>query len=189
MLGGCYTCSILEVFVSMRHALGFVLLAALALLLAAMPARAQSVALEGIRGEFKAVSTSVMKAATKAPESLYAYQPTPEVFTYRKMMLHIAGASYSLCASFQGKPGQGPKVDADKQASKQEVLETLTAAFSYCDAAMAASNDATLAEVVTAPSGTKRPKSYYASHLIAHTSLHFGNIVTYMRMNKMSPGD
>ncbi len=174
---------------SMRNALGFAVLAALALLLAAMPAKAQLTALDGIRGEFKDVAASVMKAANKAPESLYAYQPTPEVFTYRRMLLHIAGASYSLCASFQGKPGQGPKVDANKQASKQEVLETLTAAFSYCDAAMAASSDATLAEVVTAPSGTKRPKSYYASHLIAHTSLHYGNIVTYMRLNKMSPGD
>lgn len=173
----------------MRHALGFAILAVLALLLAASPARAQSVALEGIRGEFKAVSDSVLKAAQKAPENLYAYQPTPEVFTYRKMMLHVAGASYSLCASFQGKPGEAPKVDANQQASKQQVLETLRAAFSYCDAAMAAASDATLAEVVTAPSGTKRPKSYYVSHLIAHTSLHYGNIVTYMRLNKMSPGD
>jgi uncharacterized damage-inducible protein DinB len=174
---------------SIRNALGFAILAAIALLLAAVPARAQSTALEGIRGEFKAVSGSVMKAANKAPETLYSYQPTPEVYTMRKMLLHIAGASYSMCASFQDQAGQGPKVDANKMASKQEVLETLTAAFSYCDATMAKATDATLAEVVTAPSGTKRPKSYYASHLIAHTSLHYGNIVTYMRLNKMSPGD
>ncbi|MCW5964601.1 MAG: DinB family protein [Bryobacterales bacterium] len=174
---------------SMRNALGFAILAALALLLAAMPAKAQSAALAGIRSEFKDVSASVMKAAQKAPESLYSYQPTPDVFTYRKMLLHIAGASYSICAGFQGNPGQGPKVDANKEASKQEVLETLTAAFSYCDASMGAASDATLAEIVTAPSGTKRPKSYYVSHLLAHTSLHYGNIVTYMRLNKMSPGD
>jgi uncharacterized damage-inducible protein DinB len=153
------------------------------------PAAAQTTALEGIRGEFKSVAGSVMKAAQKAPESLYGFQPTPEVFTYRKMLLHTAGASYSLCASFQGKPGQGPKVDADRAAGKQEVLDTLTAAFGYCDAAMAAASDATLAEVVTAASGTKRPKSYYLSHLIAHTSLHYGNIVTYMRLKGLSPGD
>lgn len=169
--------------------IGFAILAVIALLIAALPAKAQSTAMEGIRGEFSAVAGSVTKAATKAPESLYSYQATPEVFTLRKMLLHVAGASYSLCASFQGQPGQGPKVDANKMASKQEVLETLSAAFAYCDVAMEKATDSTLAEVVAAPSGTKRPKSYYVSHLIAHTSLHYGNIVTYMRLNKMSPGD
>ena len=174
---------------STRNALGFAILGAIALLLAAVPARAQSAALEGMRGEFKAVSDSVMAAATKAPETLYSFQATPEVQTMRQMLLHVAAASYNLCASFQGQPGRGPKVDANKSAPKQEVLETLRAAFSYCDAAMAKTNDATLAEVVTAPSGTKRPKIYYLAHLISHTSLHYGNIVTYMRLNKMSPGN
>jgi uncharacterized damage-inducible protein DinB len=149
---------------------------------------AQSAALQGIRGEFADVRKAVMTAANKAPESLYGYQPTPEVFTFRKMLLHIADASYYLCAGFQQKGAERPKVDANEDASKQKVLETLTAAFSYCDATMAVANDATLAEVVTAPSGTQRPKSYYLSHLIAHTSLHYGNLVTYMRLNKLSPG-
>jgi uncharacterized damage-inducible protein DinB len=149
----------------------------------------QTAALEGIRGEFKAVAGSVLKAAEKAPEEIYGFQPTPEVFTFRRMLLHTAGASYSLCASFQGKQGQGPKVDAQAAMGKAEVVKTLKAAFAYCEEAMAGATDATLAEVVTAPSGTKRPKSYYLSHLIAHTSLHFGNIVTYMRLKGISPGD
>jgi uncharacterized damage-inducible protein DinB len=160
-----------------------------ALFLATPHASAQSTAMEGIRGEFRAVSKSVMTAATKAPASLYNYQPTPEVFTFRKLLLHVADSSYSICAGFQQKSADRPKVDDSQPASKQQVLESLSAAFSYCDAAMAVASDATLAEVVTAPSGTRRPKSYYLSHLIAHTSLHFGNIVTYMRMNKMSPGN
>ena len=164
-------------------------LVATALFLAGFQATAQSKALEGIRGEFSAVSKAVMTAATKAPASLYDYQPTPEVFTMRKILLHVADASYSLCAGFQQKGADRPKVDANQSASKQQVLESLSAAFSYCDAAMAVANDATLAEVVTAPSGTKRPKGYYLSHLIAHTSLHYGNIITYMRMNKLSPGN
>lgn len=172
-----------------RHAWGAAALVAGALQLGAVSARAQSAAMDGIRGEFTAVRTSVMTAAAKAPEHLYAYQPTPEVFTLRKMLLHIADASYSICASFQGQPGQRPKVDADAQAPKQQVLDTLTAAFSFCDAALAAATDPALAEVVTSPSGTARSKSYYVSHLLAHTSLHYGNVVTYLRMNKLSPGN
>lgn len=153
------------------------------------PGSAQTAAMEGIRGEFTAVSKAVMTAANKAPENLYPYQPTPEVFTLRKMLLHIADASYSICAGFKGPGSERPKVDAEAMTPKAQVLEHLTAAFAFCDAALGAATDATLGEVITAPSGTKRPKSYYASHLLAHTSLHYGNVVTYLRINKLSPGD
>ena len=159
------------------------------LLLSAPHAHAQSAAMDGIRGEFAAVKTSVMTAANKAPESIYGFQATPEVYTFRKMLLHIADAGYSICSGFKGTPGQRPKVDADAMLPKADVVSTLTKAFAFCDEALGAASDATLGETVTAPSGTKRPKSYYASHLLAHTSLHYGNVVTYMRLNKLSPGE
>jgi uncharacterized damage-inducible protein DinB len=158
------------------------------LLLASSPASAQS-AIDGMRTEFAAVSKAVMTAATKAPESIYGYQPTSEVFTLRKQLLHIADASYSICASFKGTPGQRPKMDADAPLAKADVLAALTASFAFCEAALTAATDATLAEMMTTASGAKRVKSYHASHLLAHTSLHYGNVVTYMRLNKLSPGD
>ena len=164
-------------------------LAAVVLCVGAVSASAQSAAMDGVRTEFAAVKASVMTAANKAPESIYGYQPTPEVFTLRKQLLHIADASFSICSGFKGTPGQRPKVDADAPLAKADVLGTLTASFAYCDEALTAATDATLGETVASPSGAKRPKSYYASHLLAHTGLHYGNVVTYMRMNKLSPGD
>ena len=151
-------------------------------------AQAQSRAMDGIRGEFGDVKANVVAAAQKAPESLYGYQPTPDVYTFRKMLLHIADASYSICSGFKGTAGQRPKVDADGMLAKPEVLAAVNAAFAYCDEALAAATDATLAEEVKTPRST-RVKSYYASHLLAHTSLHYGNLVTYLRMNKIAPGD
>jgi uncharacterized damage-inducible protein DinB len=162
---------------------------ALAILLLGSTAASAQTAIDGIRTEWAAVTKAVMTAANKAPESMFGYQPTPEVFTLRKQLLHIADASYSICASFKGTPGQRPKVEADAPAAKADVLATLTAAFAFCDAALAAATDATLAEMMTTASGAKRGKSYHASHLLAHTSLHYGNVVTYMRLNKLSPGD
>lgn len=162
-------------------------LAALVLTMGAAPSTAQSSAMDGIRAEFAAVTKSVMTAANKAPESLYGYQPTPEVFTLRKQFLHIADAAYSICAGFKGTPGQRPKMDADAALPKADVIAALTAAFGFCDAALQAATDATLAEPVSAT--VKRPKSNSASHLLAHTSLHYGNVVTYLRLNKLSPGD
>lgn len=162
-------------------------LAAVLLFGAGTPAAAQTTALDGMRREFADVSKAVMAAAGKAPESIYGYQPTPEVFTLRKMLLHIADASYSICSGFKGTPGQRPKVDAEAAAAKDDVVRTLEASFAYCDAALSEATDATLAETVSAPSGRTRPKSYYVSHLLAHTSLHYGNVVTYLRLNKLAP--
>ena len=164
-------------------------LAAVVLCVGAATASAQSAAMDGVRSEFAAVKKSVMTAANKAPESLYGYQPTPDVFTLRKQLLHIADASFSICSGFKGTPGQRPKVDADGPLPKADVIAALTAAFAYCDETLTAATDTTLGETVTPASGAKRPKSYYASHLLAHTSLHYGNVVTYLRLNKLSPGD
>ena len=164
------------------------LLVAAALLFVSAPASAQT-AMDGLRTEFAAVKGQVMTAANKAPESMYGFQPTPEVFTLRKQLLHIADASYSICSGFKGTPGQRPKVDADAPASKAEVLAALTGAFEYCDTALKAATDATLGETFKTANGSVRVKSYYAAHLLAHTGLHYGNVVTYMRLNKLSPGD
>ncbi len=111
-------------------------LALAALLLARYSRTAQSAAMDGIRGEFAAVKTSVMTAANKAPESIYGFQATPEVYTFRKMLLHIADAGYSICSGFKGTPGQRPKVDADAALPKADVVATLTKAFAYCDEAL-----------------------------------------------------
>lgn len=154
----------------------------------ATSAQAQSRAMEGIRGEFAAVKADVLAAANKAPDAVYDFRATPEVYTFRKMLLHIADASYSICFGFKGTPGQRPKVDADATMPKAEVITAVTSAFAFCDAAMAGATDATLAEDVTTPRGA-RVKSYYASHLLAHTSLHYGNLITYLRLNKIAPGN
>jgi uncharacterized damage-inducible protein DinB len=164
------------------------LLAAALVALSCLPAAAQT-AMDGLRAELAAVKAQVMTAANTAPESIYGYQPTPEVFTLRKQFLHIADASYSICASFKGTPGQRPKVNADAPLPKADVVAALTGAFAFCDAAFQAATDATLAETMKTANGSVRMKSYHAAHLLAHTGLHYGNVVTYMRLNKLSPGD
>lgn len=171
----------------MRHATALTRVAVLALI-ATAAGLAQSNALDGMKREYTAAKTAVMKAANKAPEDIYSFKPTADVFTLRRMFLHIAGASYSICSGAAGKPGTAPKVDVTAETPKAQVIETLNAAFAYCDDVFAKSTDATLAENVQTANGP-RPKSYYFSHLLGHTFLHYGNVVTYMRIKGMSPGD
>lgn len=173
----------------MPRTLSITLAAAAALfIIPTSPVHAQTTAMEGIRAEWNAVKKQVVTAATKAPESIYGYQPTPEVFTLRKMLLHIADASYSICSGLTATPGQRPKVDDDAVLPKADVLKALDGAFTFCDTALAAATDATLAETYKTGSGAVRARSNSVAHLLSHTGLHYGNVVTYMRLNKLSPG-
>lgn len=156
--------------------------------LAALACLAQNNALAGMHREFTAAKTQVLAAANKAPETIYGFRPTPEVYTLRRMFLHIAGASYNICSSAAGKPGSAPKVDVSAETPKAEVIGKLNAAFAYCEDVFAHSTDANLAETVPTANGP-REKSYYFSHLLGHTFLHYGNVVTYMRIKGMSPGE
>ena len=151
-------------------------------------ASAQNAALDGMLREQHSVQAKVLSAAEKVPENLYGFRPTPEVFTMRHMFLHIAGAQYSLCARFKGAPASAPKVEEEKELSKSEVIATLKSSFAYCDEVFAASSDRTLGEMV-ATGGRKTPKSYFLTPLIGHNELHYGNIVTYMRINGLAPSE
>ena len=162
---------------------------ALAFVAFAVPAAfSQTTALDGVKREYTSAKTAVLKAANKTPEDILGFRPSPDVFTLRRMYLHIAGAAYSICSGAAGKPGTAPKVDVEAAATKAQVLEHLNSAFSYCDDVFAASKDSTLAETFTA-NGRTMVKSYYFSHLIGHTNLHYGNVVTYLRINGIAPGD
>ena len=65
------------------------------------------------------------------------------------------------------------------------MIASSTARSPHCEDVFANSNDATLGRTV----GQRPEKSAYFSHLLGHTFLHYGNVVTYMRIKGMSPGD
>lgn len=156
------------------------------LLLMAGSALAQNPILEGMLREHSAMQAKILTAAEKAPEETYSFRPTPDVFPLRKMFLHLAGAQNSLCVRFTA--AAAPKVDEDKDAGKAETIATLKQSFDYCRQAFASASDATLSEMVESR-GRKTPKSYYLAHLIGHNELHYGNIVTYLRLKGLSPGE
>ena len=155
-------------------------------ILMAGSALAQNPILEGMLREHSAMQEKILTAAEKAPEEIYSFRPTREVFPLRKMFLHLAGGQNSLCARFTTTPA--PKVEEEKDAGKAETIATLKQSFEYCRQAFSGASDATLAEMVESR-GRRTPKSYYLAHLIGHNELHYGNIVTYMRLKGLSPGN
>jgi hypothetical protein len=124
-------------------------------------------------------------AADELSESLYSYRPTPDVRTFGELFAHIAGSQKMYCAMALGDkvPGEG---DIEKTAkTKTAIVAALKESNTYCEKAYALQDDKLTAPVDVF--GEKHPRFYALIANASHDGEHYGNIVTYMRLNKMVP--
>ena len=128
---------------------------------------------------------NIMDAAVEVPESMYDFRPTPDVRTFGELIAHIAGAQDSFCAAALGETP--PAEDAVEKATKAKpaLIEALRKSNEHCARAYSQS-DAEAAKPVN-PSDGDGPRFSTLILNTTHDSEHYGNIVTYMRMNKMVP--
>ncbi|HWC97886.1 MAG TPA: DinB family protein [Candidatus Sulfopaludibacter sp.] len=129
--------------------------------------------------------TDITKSAEKIPEELWSFKPTPEVRTVGQLFAHIADGQYEFCGV--AAEGKSLQKGIEKSATtKAGIMEALTAAFAYCDAAYAKMTDANAGEL--APFfGRQITKVGVMDFNMAHTMEHYGNLVTYMRLKNIVP--
>ncbi len=127
---------------------------------------------------------SVLKTAEKVPEDKYAYRATDEVRSMGQILAHIADAQNFFCGTV--KDGKGVSKDVEKTATtKAAITAALNESFALCDAAYAGLTDANSTDIVQ----FRGPKTKLGliSFNTAHGMEHYGNLVTYMRLNKIVP--
>jgi uncharacterized damage-inducible protein DinB len=125
----------------------------------------------------------IMKSAEAMPESKYSYRPTKDVRSFAEIVTHLADISYILCSNAKGEAT--PTMAAGK-GSKTEIIAYLKGAFGYCDGVYSGFTDAHL----NAPAdffGFKTNKMFILTQVGNHDALHYGNLVTYLRINGIEP--
>ncbi len=141
--------------------------------------------IESSRQMLTQVSQLVMRSAEKIPENLYSYRATPEVRTIGQLFGHIADASNLLCAAATG--AKTPMGAIEKTVtSKAALIAALKSAFAGCEADYSKLG----ASATTAPlemEGMKLTPVSAMDFEVSHTWEHYGNLVTYMRLNKIVP--
>ena len=134
---------------------------------------------------FGSAKNNILRSADKIPDNLWSYQPTPEVRTVAQLFAHIADGQYEFC----GVAAEGKVVDKgiEKTAkTKADIVAALKESFAYCDRAYDKMTDASAVE--TAPFFGRQVTRIGAMDFnITHTMEHYGNLVTYMRINKIVP--
>lgn len=154
----------------MKHMLSI----ATILLVAASPARAQAApdvaAMGAVRHGFNEVHGWVLRAAELVPQERYGYRPVGTVRTYGQLVAHIAAAYDYYCDRAAGRNTEW--VDADTTITdRAAIIGRLQRSAATCTWVLG---------------GTPVRIDQLMAN-IAHTNLHYGNMVTYLRMMGLVP--
>ncbi|MES2306632.1 MAG: DinB family protein [Gemmatimonadota bacterium] len=153
----------------------------------AAPLQAQSadVGVPALRSLWQQLAGYVLASAEDMPEAKYSFKPTPEVRSFGEIIGHVAGSQNMFCAAALGD--KAPAEDAvEKTAkSKAELIAAMKASIAYCTKAYAQTDKASAAEITLF--GQKRNRMYALGINATHDGEHYGNLITYLRMNGMVP--
>ncbi|MEQ9398605.1 MAG: DinB family protein [Longimicrobiales bacterium] len=162
--------------------------AAVAGLLLASPVAAQmdhdDASVEGVRNLYTTVKGFLVASAEQASADLYAYRPTEEVRSFGEILGHVANAGYLFCGAAAGM--ERPQLpNAEEFTAKADIVAAVKAMFEFCDRAHQI-DGTRAAEAITFFNQDHTRLSVLAFNM-GHNFEHYGNLVTYMRINGMVP--
>jgi uncharacterized damage-inducible protein DinB len=135
----------------------------------AQPSAGEGVA-TALRFGFTEVADWVAKGAELVPPDKYDYRPTPAVRSFGQLIGHIADAYVYYCGRAAGQNVEWLDRIEKGETSKAVVMRQLQQARDGCNAVY-----------------TQEGLAPQLMANIAHTNLHYGNMVTYLRMLGLTP--
>jgi uncharacterized damage-inducible protein DinB len=124
-------------------------------------------------------------SAAVLPEADYGFKPTPEVRSFGQLIGHLANDHYLMCSGAKGEKNPSP-ADHEKTTSKADLILALNRSIAYCDSVHASMTDA----IGVQPIELFQQKYIRLGVLtlnVTHSSQHYGNLVTYLRLKGRVP--
>lgn len=138
-----------------------------------------------VTASWAGLKKNLSASAALVPEADYGFKPTPEVRSFGQIIGHLANDHYLICSGAKGEKNPS-SVDYEKTTSKAELVAALDKSIAYCDSVLASMTDAVGAESVEVFK-TKFVRLGVLQLNVAHSSEHYGNLVTYMRLKGIVP--
>jgi uncharacterized damage-inducible protein DinB len=160
-----------------------------ALMVVALSASAQAqqnTMVAGVNAVYSQAKGYLMATAQQVPQDKYGFKPTPEVRSVGAILGHVADSNRMFCAMAEGKAQPPENMGSEKLTDKDQIIAALNSAFAYCDGVMAKLTDADLGRKLTM-FGQPATVAEVIAENAAHDFEHYGNLVTYMRLNGMVP--
>ena len=126
---------------------------------------------EEVKKGFIEVNDWVLKSAEMVPADKYNYKPTDTVRTFGQLIAHITDSYNYFCANAVGNKVKYTTPIENAATDKDTLMPKLKEAIGRCTTAYDAKDS--------------QFSPLFAN--VGHTSLHYGNIITYMRMMGLKP--
>jgi uncharacterized damage-inducible protein DinB len=123
-----------------------------------------------LRRSFIEVSTWASRAADMVPAEKYSFRPAETVRTFGQLIGHLADSFNYYCAQATGRNVEWSDPIEKGITDKAELVQRLKQAYETCT-----------------PVYTSGGSFRALVDNVGHTSLHYGNIVTYMRIMGITP--
>lgn len=124
-------------------------------------------------------------AAEEMPADKYSYHPTPDQWTFGKLVSHVAQSNGGLCGALSGTPAPA-SLHVSDTASKAELVAALKASFDFCSSAFDGLTDAKLGETINV-FHRQMPRAMALVLLPSDLADHYSQMASYLRLNGMLP--
>ena len=147
------------------------------------PANNVSTSLKGLHG---ITVGNLMKTAELLDDEMYQFKPTDDVRSAGQILAHVANAQFMFCSVAAGQESPS-KVNFEESATtKADIIAALKSSMDYCGGVYDAMTDEAGAEMKDL-FGMQLAASAILAFNSAHNYEHYGNLVTYMRINGIVP--
>ena len=142
-----------------------------------------------LRGAWTEAKTNVRRSADVMPEAKYGFRPVETVRSFGAILAHVAGASYEFCAAAKNEKAPYAEDAFEKSAkTRADIVKALDGAIAYCDEVYKTLDDTKALEITNGAFGAgKRPRMAALFGNTGHFVEHYGNLVTYLRINGLVP--
>jgi hypothetical protein len=144
---------------------------------------------QSIRDAWEGAKRNLRGATKVMPEDKYGFKPVATVRSYGEILAHVAGANFVFCSAARGEKSPHAE-DAFEKSAKTgaQIAKAVEDSIAYCDTAYGTVTDRSAGESIDAPfGGGKEPRAAALMGNTGHIQEHYGNLVTYLRINGLVP--
>lgn len=141
---------------------------------------------DSMKASIRNTQRNLLEAVEKVPGSIMAFKPVPEVMTFAELVGHIVDVQYTVCSAVKGEANPSSTSLQKAELGKEAAIAAVKKSNEYCAAAIDPLKDADLAAPVQM-FGRPGTKASALTALVFHSPLHYGNLITYMRIKGIVP--
>ena len=145
---------------------------------------AQDLAIQSLKDLFDVTKRNVIATAEMLDTNMYQFRPTDQVRSTGEILAHIADWQYVFCSAAAGEENPRPEDFEETRTTKARIIDALEMGLAYCESVYERATDVGAPRTLFGRPNTLGGALAFNS---AHNYEHYGNLVTYMRLNGIVP--